>query len=433
MNNILLVLFSSIAIFLILSKPYLGVVFTLVSLPVVDLLPTIPFLTSIVVLIGVVTLAGFLIHRKKELGKRLFNFGSVHGVGLLFVGWVSISYFQGNLFLSSRNWAFTFIQLWLLIWLAGELLDSPEKHHVFMWMFSLVSAIAAIISIQQGNIGDTISTSTRAIGLAGNPNGTGRYLVVAMLFFNYLGTVTTKRFLRLLAVGGAIITFLGVFFTLSRSAILILIVSVLLQNIFYARRKASFQLILTYIIAGFVIWFLSDQIMSIIKSIMPSILQGTDTVGVRYKLWQAAWRMWLDHVFQGVGIGMYPIYLKYYAQGLAPHYWNSYPHNTYLSALAETGLVGFVLFFLLLGLSFRNFVQSGKAEDVKMISLRHVWLIVFVAVLLGEITANGLYDKLLWFLFGISVYFRSQYLAKLPEPVVNKHVRRSSIPTWQRR
>ncbi len=414
MQTVLLMMIVFILIILILTKPYLGVVFTLASLPVVDLLPPISYLSSVIVLIGIVTFGGFLFQKMKTRGESVFNFGSIHFVGLLFVVWLAVSNSDAAWLGFNRNYFLTFAQLLVLIWLTGELMDSPEKQHVFMWLFALVSAVAAIISIQQGNIGDTISASARAIGLAGNPNSTGRYLVVAMVFFSYLSTATDKRLLRLLAIGGVVVTFLGVFFTLSRTSILLLIVAIGLQSVFSTRRKFSVSLIFTYIVAALIMWLLSDQIINILKTIIPSILQGADTVGVRYKLWQAAWRMWLDHMPQGVGVGMYTSYLRYYAVGLAPHYFNENAHNTYLQALAETGIIGFIFYLLLPVLSLRNYLQSGKMNNVKIVSLRNVWLIVFVVVLFGEVTANGLYDKLLWFLFGISIYFRNQFFVTLP-------------------
>lgn len=429
MQALLVVGLALFLIALILSKPYLGIVFTLVSLPVVDLLPEIPFFSSILGLIGIVTLVRFFALRKNETRKLIFQYNAIHVVGFFFIIWIFLSNYQAAWFGYGRNWFLTFFQLLVLTWLTGELLDSPEKQRVFMWSFAVVSAVVAIISIQQGNIGDTISVSTRASGLAGNPNSTGRYLVVSMVFFSYLSSITEKRIFRLLAFVGIIVTFLGVFFTLSRTSILLIFVAVALQNIFVSRKKISLSIVVAYIAAGLILWLLSDRIIDIIQSILPSILQGSDTAGLRYKLWQAAWRMWLENPVQGIGIGNFPVYLKYFADGvgLAPHYWGSLPHNTYLSALAETGLVGFIFFGTLLVLSFRNFLQMGKVQDDDIISLRNIWLVVFITVLLAEITANGLYDKMLWFLFGISIYFRNLFLAKINENNTDKQVNKSIL------
>jgi O-antigen ligase len=206
-----------------------------------------------------------------------------------------------------------------------------------------------------------------------------------------------------------------------------------LQHILSFRRKISVSLIITYVIAALLMWFLSDQIINILKAILPSILQGTDTAGVRYKLWNAAWRMWLDHRLQGVGIGMYTTYLPRYAVSLPPHYWSEPPHNTYLTALSETGMIGFLLFFVMLIVSLRNFLQSRKTEDAKLAPLRTVWLIVYLVVLAGGVTANGLYDKLLWFLFGISAYFRGQLSERSEENAARVRTRGGPIPAPERR
>jgi O-antigen ligase len=398
-----------ILMILIFTWPYLGIVFTLTSLPVVDLLPAIPFFSSAVVLIGAVTLAAFLLQKLRQPGKSRFHFGSVHFLGLLFVGWIFFSNPQAALYGVERNWLLTFAQLWILIWLTGELLDSPKKQHVFMWLFSIVAAISAVISIQQGNIGETVSTSTRALGLAGSPNSSGRYFVVAMIFFSYLSTIAEKRFPRFLAIGGAILTFLGVFFTLSRTSIILLLVAIGLLIILNARRKFSLLLFVAYCIAALVLWYLSDNIFHILNSIMPSILLGTDTVGLRYRLWQDALRMWQDHRIFGVGIGMFAQLIKYYDPYVTQFYAALGAHNTYLMVLAETGLIGFCLFMPLLILSLRNFLQSSRIDDVGSIALRNVWLIVFLVVLVGEATANGTQDKLLWFLIGVSAAIHNQY------------------------
>jgi O-antigen ligase len=404
---------SILAIFILL-RPYIGIIVTLVSLPVVDLLPVIPFFTSVLIIVGALTIAGFMWQTKKNR-KPLFNFGAIHIVGILFIGWVFISNPEAAWFGVDRNWILTFIQLWILVWLTGELLDSPRKQHIFMWSFSIVSATAAVIAIQQGNIGDTIGTSLRAAGLAGNPNSTARYLVVAMILFTYLGIYVHKRGTRLLAFAGAIITSIGLFFTLSRTGIILLIIAGGLQIIMNTRRKLTSALIFTYIIAAIFLWFSSGKVFQIIESIMPSIRQGTDTVGLRYRLWEAGGEMWLDHIPQGVGIGMFSTELRYYADGLAPRYWFSGAHNTYISVLAETGLIGFCLFAILLVISLRNFWHARKHNDIESISLRYVWLTVFLVVLIGEITLNGMHDKLLWFLVGISVYFQREFSIEMQE------------------
>lgn len=379
-------------------------VFTLASLPVVDLLPTIPLLSSAVVLIGIVTVIGFLTE-KNRFRSSFLRFGAVHILGLFFILWMVLTNYQAAWFGVDRNWVLTFLQLWALVWLVGQLLDSPEKQHTFMWLFSIVSVISAFFVLQQGQLGDTISASVRALGLSGSPNATARYFVASMVFFIYLSNVTERRLFRFMAIAGAVLTFFGVFLTLSRTGILLLFIALGLQIIINTGRTFSLKALIIYAASGFALLFFYEQVENIIESIMPSILQGTDTIGLRYRLWQAAWQMWLDHPVQGVGIGMFARNVIYYAPAVASTYPVIGAHNTYLSILAETGLLGFGFFAGILMIAARNYVRNTPNDNIENVALRYVWLTVFLVVLIGHTTLNGSTDKLLWFLIGMSTYF----------------------------
>lgn len=403
--NYFSVFFTIIILILIIRRPYFGIVFTLSSLPVIDLLPDIPFLSSFVILIGVVTILGFIIHKKHNKEKLFKNFGLIHLVSLIFIGWIFISNPEAAWYGYSRNWLLTYVQLWILLLLTGELINSPKKHVIFMAIFAIVSLISAFAALQQGYIGETISTSIRAGGLANQPNATARYFVIAMLFFNYLGSIVESRLLRFLAISGSVITFLGVFFTLSRTGILLLLVAIGLQIIITFQRRKSIKIIFVYLIAYFFLWFLSDEIFLILDTIIPSIQQGSDTVGIRFSLWSAGLQMWLDHIVQGVGIGNFQGYSRYYMTSVPVYYSNLVAHNSYISVLSETGIVGFILFFLILYLGLKNFSKSSKNEDIRITALRKIWLIVFLIMILSGLTKNDQYDKFLWFVIGISVSF----------------------------
>jgi O-antigen ligase len=426
-STILWTIIGLVIIILILAKPYMGLIITIVSLPIVDLLPPIPILTSGIILVGLVTLASTLSHSKNKLFQ---NFDLSHIFGLLFSLWLLVSNFQASFLGESRNWFLTFIQLWVLMLLSSNILDTPKKQKTFMWIFAIVGLVTGIISISQGNIGDTISASTRAAGLSGNPNSNGRYLVVAMTFFYYLRSSSKNWLLKTVAMFGILVTFVAVFFTLSRTSILLLIAAVILTVLFKLRKNFSVYSITIFLLAFIILISFYEQIIGILNSIIPSITLGTDTVGVRYKLWQAGLRMWQENPIFGVGIGKFTNYLPIYGYDLNPHYWFSQLHNAYISALVETGLIGFILYFALIILTFRNFWMSKFENNVELTTLRNVWFVVFLIVALGEITANGLYDKLFWFLFGISVFIHnhSYYLqSKSSKNQANFHIPKKII------
>jgi O-antigen ligase len=294
--------------------------------------------------------------------------------------------------------------------LAGELLDTPQKHHVFMWVYSVVTVVSALVAIQQGSIGADIDTSSRALGLAEGANSAARYFIVAMIFLNYLRTVARERFPRFVATLGTIITFFGVFFTVSRTGILLIFAVLGMLFLLNPNRKYRVQLLVIFIFAILGLWLLSDNIVTIVQSIMPSISQGTDTAGLRYALWKAGWRMWLHYPFQGVGIGMYPRQLRYFGQDLmAPLYLKgAVAHNTYVQILAETGLIGFGIFMLLLIKSLQNIWRVYTTGNEKIFLLRNVWLVVLLAMLLGGITKTDYADTMIWLVMGVSIYFKDQ-------------------------
>ncbi|MGB8214201.1 MAG: O-antigen ligase family protein [Anaerolineales bacterium] len=424
-NNISLILvlgfLGFFGVVLAFIRPYYGVIFVAASLPVTDLLPSIPYLTSIVIAIGAVTLVGFFLQRKRE-GGAFFKLQWVHILGLLFIVWMFVSNPQAAWFGDDRNWLFTFIQLWILAWLAGDLLDSPRKQHTFMWIFCVVALISAATAILQGQIGNTVSTSLRAGGLADQPNASARYFVIAMVFFSYLSTAVHNGLSRLLAMAGVLITFLGVFFTVSRTGILLLFIAIAMLVLLNVRRSSVFQFLFIFIGSAIVMWFLSGNIVSIINSIVPSIQAGTDTIGIRYGLWQAGWRMFLAYPIQGVGIGRFQDRLNIFGADLLPvQYLFLSAHNMYVSVLAETGLIGFVLFIPMLVLALINYLRAINTSEIQSASLARIWLIVFVVILIGNITMIGQYDKLVWLLIGVSAQFHNQPLMGIRKmPLANQ-------------
>lgn len=423
MNNILSTILGLelgiILAILIITKPYLGIVFTVSSLPIVDLLPSIPYVSSIVPIIGLMTIIGFLAIRKPFSVKKPIKLNPVFFIGVLFLIWVFISNPEAAWFGVDRNWIFTFVQLWVLMFLSAQLVDSPTKQRSMMWIFAVVSIISAAVAIRSGRIGESFETSARVSGLAEGANSAARFFVVAMVFLSYLRAQSERSAVKFLTLIGIIITYLGVFYTVSRSGMVLIfaaqgMILILQQQI---RRKA--QILVIFIIALILLWLFADSIFRIIASIFPTVVHAEDTMGLRYELWKAAWKMWLDHIFRGVGIGQFPVQLKYYNTGSIPNFYLMLvTHNTYLQILAETGIVGFLIFILLILFTFKNFFKTKHIADMDSLSLRNTWLIIFIVLLLGGITKSDHADKLTWLVMGISTFFSD--LGKQTIPATNK-------------
>ena len=127
------------------------------------------------------------------------KFDLVHFLSLVFIIWVLISNPEAAWSGPDRNWIFTFVQLFILMIMAGGLIDEPKKHQVLMGLFAAVSVISAFTAISQGYIGEDISASARVGGFAAGANDAARYFVVAMVFLTYLRSKSQDALLRLMS------------------------------------------------------------------------------------------------------------------------------------------------------------------------------------------------------------------------------------------
>lgn len=412
---ILLGLIGIIVLLIVVRQPYLGLVFTISTLPIIDLLPEVPLFSSIVPLIGLVTLAGYLFQSKKPQNERTSKLDVVNLLGLLFVFWVVVSNPSAALIEGDRNWLFTFVQLWILMALSGELLKDPEQQKMTILVFAIASMASAIFAILEGDIGEDVMNSARVAGLATNANQAARYFVVALVFFYYLRTKTEAPLNKLLFLIGIIITFLGVFFTVSRSGILLLFGALGLILILRTQVEQRVGLILLVTIGLIILSVFSDSIFRIIQGIFPAISEGTDTVGLRYNLWKAGWRMWLNHPVQGVGIGMYNSNLwRYMYDMTGPTRGSASSHNTFVQVLSETGIIGFIIFMAMLIKSFKYLWPSKHIPDKGDEDLRNMWFIILMVITVGGLTTTDLANKLLWMVLGISLIYGN------PMPVARK-------------
>jgi len=151
----------------------------------------------------------------------------------------------------------------------------------------------------------------------------------------------------------------------SRGAWLGFAAAFVLMNLAYSRRAAVifalFCLVLASVLVLGSIQTLPQTIVQRLTDFLP-YLHGLDVGAVKvspanYALlermahWQAAWRMFSDRPWLGVGIGNYePVYPAYALEG-----WPlalGHAHNYYLNIAAEAGLVGLAAYLVLWGAAF---------------------------------------------------------------------------------
>lgn len=397
--------FIILAIF-VLRWPYLGIVFTIASLPLTDILPSVPEASSLVSLLGGVTFASFLLAslKKRTAQKIVDRLPAALVFGLLFLIWLLTNFAAAVIPTSDgRVWIFTFLQLWALSWLTFLLIETPEQVQVLMWFFFLAGLVSAIYASGEGIIGVTVKTSIRTTGLAEGANSAARYFLMALIFAYILLTQQKKKVIQLFLVVGMAVMVYGMLVTVSRTGLLLLMTAIsllLLQNL--GTRNRVYALILAFSALG-IVWVLADNITFILQSISGSVLAGTDTVGIRYGLWQAGLRMWINNPVLGVGVGQFTAQLPFYGWNLLPpRYLVLGAHNMYIAVLSETGLIGFIFFVAMFAASLRYLFLARRSSLPQVKELAMNWMIILILILIAGITKHDQYDKLVWMFVGVS-------------------------------
>jgi len=129
---------------------------------------------------------------------------------------------------------------------------------------------------------------------------------------------------------------------------------------------------------------------------------------VRFKLWKAGWKMFLDHPFFGVGdIDLQKLYKEYknpYDKEIQGHM-----HNNFIHVLVILGLFGFLSVIYLFVKLLLILVKIYKdTKDIKFISSYALGALAsFCAFTVAGLTEMNFGDHeiitLVWFTFGLNI------------------------------
>jgi O-antigen ligase len=252
----------------------------------------------------------------------------------------------------------------------------------------------------------------RASSSVGNANVYATVLVAGLVLALAGAMATRSPLLRIAGLGVAGLSMLGFVFTGSRSGVLalgaVLLAACIIGGRWRGRVIAGALLLAVAALMTFVA-FAPTDIKQRVTETTPG--QVPDTEG-RLTLWQVAERMVKDRPVEGVGLGSF--------QASAPNYLlqpgvltrtdqiidtPKVVHNIYLQALAEEGIIGLVLFLLvlgfLLGCGLKAAHRFERVGDTQMEILARALVVALVGVLVADFFASEQFSKLLWLLLGL--------------------------------
>lgn len=349
------------------------------------------------------------------LKSRRFNF-SIQGIWILLFAMVVFvsTFFSVNLNISMSTFRLYF-RVFLLYFLITNIITSSLWMRKFIYTLLLAGVLITTFSIIDNYsfkkyhmpITDKLGiTSTspemyemmirkrdpnRLYGALGYTKDVNYFSLILVTLFPLTFTfINDKKKLSIFfCYISEILIFLGIIFSLSRAAILALIIITILMIKRSLIPKKLLKATLIIIIISLPI--LSMQSLKRIYSFVlyPFEMKKTNSMDIqnvssRIYCIQAGLQMFFDHPFIGVGIGNYPYtYARYAPPGAerTPRY----AHNTYIQILTETGLIGFVVFIvgILLNLIVltrikKLTIEKGNEFFYKVSSLLEISFIAFL-------------------------------------------------------
>lgn len=224
-------------------------------------------------------------------------------------------------------------------------------------------------------------------GTVGNPNHFAFYLEMILplalaIFFLKLqffefGDSLREKFISTLGDSKRVIVYFslpvllgaGIILTGSRAGIMTMVFSFLIfaQLSFYLKQRRSVRKKIKFFLIGITAVALFFGVQSTVKEFMKT---SFDSSG-RFLRWPATVTMVRDFPLFGTGFGTYRY--AYFLYDIDPMgAWSTHAHNDYLEAAAEGGIIGSVLFFLLIGMVIFSIVKmwmERKHPEVKILGI----------------------------------------------------------------
>lgn len=154
--------------------------------------------------------------------------------------------------------------------------------------------------------------------------------------------------------------------------------------------------------------FIPSNILSRLSTLGSSIEAGD--IGGRVELWESAILEFSQHPFLGIGSGVLDSAI------------GSAAHNTFISVLAETGIIGFVLFLLILAIVFFMAMNAPNGNASLWVSILLTWVI-------GVLSLSWEFRKLTWLFLNFIVIegsFTSDQIREYVKADIARYARRLS-------
>ncbi|HAM80051.1 O-antigen ligase family protein [Ornithinibacillus bavariensis] len=274
------------------------------------------------------------------------------------------------------------------------------QHILRWWKYTAIAisiiCIGSVILYRMG-IDNGLTLDGRAQATLNDPNLAALYLIVS---FSIIALSSIYLQKRTVINPSMVIVLVALFSTASRGGTLSIMLglSFVLYLCFISGRIKELILFICVIgiFSSVMYWVHStSDVISFAIERVSNIGSNGDGTSYRIFLWKSALEMWAKNPFLGVGIGQYISY----SPEVFGYSLTNIPHNTYLSFLSETGIIGFSAFiwfpvylitklivglisygekkyfYLLIGL----IAVAIQALSINIENIRFIWLFIAIS------------------------------------------------------
>ncbi len=339
---------------------------------------------------------------------------SISLLGLLFTMWCLMSAFWAH----NATWTLLRVSTYVGLFVVMQAIGLLKREHIKrIWELLLLgTALSVPLGFILPPLSEIAAASGRFTSGGQNPNDYANLIVVALgvVFYGILmfKTEVRGRLWRFALLSSVLIAMVAIPLSLSRTAVINLLAIVLASSLLQRTTKPTIKIVMLIGLVLVCIFILfSDFTDRIVQrySTLQWLRQEWAWAG-RIDIWRAAVTVFTERPFTGVGAGNFafvsPNY-SYYAALIAATREDGgggVAHNMFLSVLAETGVIGFLLFGTLLLSAYasaRRLIKRGE-------NLGYGLLIGLIAYTIAGLTLTWEYVKIPYLLYGSLLALRTE-------------------------
>ncbi len=304
---------------------------------------------------------------------------------IMFGSWVLLTLLWSPDISSGKESASTIIQLVFISLVISLLIDTRDRIRLAYQSYVFGTCIGSSIIFYNYMHGIESEYWARYSIKNYEPDGVGIMIAIAVPMAAYLTTQYKSVIFRMLNSIAIPVCMFAIFLNATRTASIVAMFGITYW--LFTHRKASLKIkamLLTFFVSS-IIGVLAfapvtsvDRIFSSSKSISSGTLNG------RTVIWSASFQQWEKSPIVGAGIGSIEQMLS------GSHVEYNSAHNTYIQILIELGIIGLLLYLLIL-LSIGYYLQKTSANDKAFLTS------LLLLALVSQITMNTSYDKEMWF------------------------------------